>query len=87
MRSSTVLMAVVLVAGCTAAPSSQAQPSAASVPASGAPVVLATVNGSPITVNIGADAEAFVSLNSATNELWTTLHATMNTAIGIQIMV
>jgi protein-disulfide isomerase len=49
MRSSTVLMAVILVAGCTAAPSSQAQPSAASTPASGTSAVLATVNGSPIT--------------------------------------
>lgn len=49
MRSSTVLMAVVLVAGCTAAPSSQAQPSATGAPASGSPAVLATVNGSPIT--------------------------------------
>jgi hypothetical protein len=46
-----------------------------------------TVNGNPITVNIGADAEAFVSLNSATNELWATLNATISTAIGIQIMV
>ena len=46
-----------------------------------------TVNGNPITVNIGADAEAFVSLNLATNELWATLNATINTAIGIQIMV
>ena len=46
-----------------------------------------TVNGSPITVNIGADAEAFVSLNPATNALWVTLHATMSTAIGVQIVV
>jgi protein-disulfide isomerase len=49
MRSSTVLMAVILVAGCTATPSSQAQPSAASAPPAGTPAVLATVNGSPIT--------------------------------------
>jgi len=39
-------MAVILIAGCTAAPSSQAQPAAQ---AAGSPAVLATVNGSPIT--------------------------------------
>jgi hypothetical protein len=45
-----------------------------------------TVDGSPIAVNIGADAGAFISLNPATNELWTTLNATINTAIAVQIM-
>jgi mannan endo-1,4-beta-mannosidase len=45
-----------------------------------------TVNGNSITVNIGADAGAFVSLNPATNELWTTLNTTVNTAISIKIM-
>ena len=39
-------MAVIMVAGCTAAPSSQAQPASQ---APGKPSVLATVNGSPIT--------------------------------------
>ncbi len=48
MRSSSVLMAVLLVAGCSATPSSQAQP--ASGPPTGASgSVLATVNGVPIT--------------------------------------
>jgi mannan endo-1,4-beta-mannosidase len=46
-----------------------------------------TVAGNPITVNSGADGGAFVSLNPATNELWVTLNATINTAIGVQIMV
>jgi len=46
-----------------------------------------TVNGNPITVNIGAEAEAFVSLNPATNELWTTLNVTIRSAIGVQVMV
>jgi hypothetical protein len=45
-----------------------------------------TVNGNPITVNVGADAEAFVSLNLATNELWVTLNATISTAIGVSIL-
>lgn len=49
MRSSSVLMAVILVAGCTAAPSSQAQPAAGAGAATDKPAVLATVNGSPIT--------------------------------------
>ena len=49
MRSSSMLMAVILVAGCTTAPSSEAQPAAASLPATGAPAVLATVDGAPIT--------------------------------------
>jgi protein-disulfide isomerase len=49
MRSRSVLMAVILVAGCTAAPSSEAQPAAASQPAPGRPAVLATVDGVPIT--------------------------------------
>ena len=46
-----------------------------------------TVDGNPITVNTGADAGAFVSLNPATNELWATLNATISTAIDVQIMV
>jgi hypothetical protein len=46
-----------------------------------------TVNGNPIMVNIGADADAFVSLNAATNELWVTLNATISTTIGVQIRV
>jgi hypothetical protein len=45
-----------------------------------------TVNGNSITLNIGAGADAFVSLNPATNELWTTLNTTVSTAISIQIM-
>jgi hypothetical protein len=46
-----------------------------------------TINGNPITVNSGADAGAFVSLNPAANELWATLNATIDTAMGIQITV
>jgi hypothetical protein len=46
-----------------------------------------TVDGDPITVNIGADARAFVSLNPATNELWVTLNATIDNTIGVQITV
>jgi len=49
MRFSSVLMAVILVGGCTAAPSSEAQPAATSQPAAGMPAVLATVDGAPIT--------------------------------------
>jgi len=45
-----------------------------------------TVNGNPITVNVGGEAEAFVSLNLATNELWVTLNATISTAIGVSIL-
>lgn len=49
MRSVLVLMAVILVGGCTAAPASEAQPAAASQPPAGTPAVLATVDGAPIT--------------------------------------
>ncbi len=49
MRSSSVLMAVILVGGCTATPSSEAQPAATSQPPAGRPAVLATVDGAPIT--------------------------------------
>ena len=45
-----------------------------------------TVDGNPIAVNTGADAGAFVSLNAATNELWATLDATIDTGINVQIM-
>lgn len=48
MRSTWMLMAVFVLGGCTAAPSSQAQP-AASRTTPGSPAVLATVNGAPIT--------------------------------------
>ncbi len=44
-----------------------------------------TVNGNPITVNTGADAGAFVSLNQASKELWVTLHADVQTATTIRI--
>jgi hypothetical protein len=44
-----------------------------------------TVDGNPLTVNVGADAGAFVSLNPATNELWVTLRASVHSAISIQI--
>jgi len=44
-----------------------------------------TVVGNPSTVNVGADAGAFVSLNPATNELWVTVHAAIHTAMRIQI--
>ena len=43
------------------------------------------VDGHPITVNVGADAGAFVSLNLATNELWVTLNASIHTAMRVQI--
>jgi hypothetical protein len=43
------------------------------------------VDGNPITVNTGADAGAFVSLNSAANELWVTLNAPVQNAVSIQI--
>jgi hypothetical protein len=44
-----------------------------------------TVDGNPITVNDGADAGAFVSLNLATNELWVTVNAAIHTATRVQI--
>ena len=47
MRFSTLLMAIVLVGGCSGAPASQAQTTPA--PTAGAASVLATVNGAPIT--------------------------------------
>lgn len=43
------------------------------------------VNDKTITVNSGADAGAFVSLNQAANELWVTLNRHINTAMRIQI--
>lgn len=46
-----------------------------------------TVNDYPLTVNSGADAGAFVSLDPATNELWVTLNATIDTMMGVQIAV
>ncbi|WP_199728658.1 cellulase family glycosylhydrolase [Corallococcus sp. CA053C] len=44
-----------------------------------------TVDGNPLSVNSGADAGAFVSLNPATHELWVTLNATIQGPTGIQI--
>jgi hypothetical protein len=44
-----------------------------------------TVDGNSITVNVGADAGAFVSLNLATNELWVTVNAAIHTATRVQI--
>ena len=50
MRSSSVLMALIVFAGCSAAPSSQAQPAATTTAAAtGGSTVHATVNGNPIT--------------------------------------
>jgi protein-disulfide isomerase len=49
MRFSSLLMAMVLVGGCSAPPDSEAQTPPAASPAAGASTVLATVNGSPIT--------------------------------------
>jgi hypothetical protein len=45
------------------------------------------LNGAPITVNTGADAGAFVSVNPAANEVWVTLNATIDTATGVRIML
>jgi hypothetical protein len=45
-----------------------------------------TVDGNPLTVNIGADAGTFVSLNPATNELWVTFNASIHTAMSVQIV-
>jgi hypothetical protein len=45
------------------------------------------VDDNPITVNTGADAGAFVSLNLASNELWATLNASINTATNVKINV
>lgn len=44
-----------------------------------------SVGGSPISVNAGASAGAFVSLNLASRELWVTINATLNSATRIQI--
>ena len=44
-----------------------------------------SVNGNPVSVNSGADAGAFVSLNPATNELWVTLNATIQAPTGLQL--
>jgi hypothetical protein len=44
-----------------------------------------TVDGNPITVNVGADAGAFVSLNLASNELWVTVNAAVDTAMRVAI--
>jgi protein-disulfide isomerase len=50
MRFSSLLMAMVLVGGCSGTPASEAQtPPPPAAPAAGTPPVLATVNGSPIT--------------------------------------
>ncbi|QSQ20098.1 cellulase family glycosylhydrolase [Pyxidicoccus parkwayensis] len=46
-----------------------------------------TVDGNPVSVNTGADAGAFVSLNPATSELWVTLNATIQAPMGVQIMI
>jgi hypothetical protein len=45
-----------------------------------------TVDGTRMTVNDGADAGAFVSLNLATNELWVTIHAAIQTATSVRIV-
>lgn len=44
-----------------------------------------TVDGNPITVNTGASAGAFVSVNLATNELWVTLNASVDSATRVEI--
>ncbi len=44
-----------------------------------------SVDGNPITVNAGANAGAFASLNLATHELWVTINASAQTAMRIQI--
>jgi hypothetical protein len=44
-----------------------------------------TINGNPITVNVGADGGSFVSLNPAANEVWVTVHAAIQSATSIQI--
>jgi len=44
-----------------------------------------TVDGNPSTINVGADAGAFVSLNPATHELWVTINAAIHTATRIEI--
>lgn len=45
-----------------------------------------TVDGAPITINTGAGAGAFVSLNGAAHELWVTLRADLQTPTSIQII-
>jgi hypothetical protein len=44
------------------------------------------VGGAPITVNAGAGAGAFVSLNVATRELWVTINAAIQTATRIELV-
>jgi hypothetical protein len=44
-----------------------------------------TVGGTPVAVNTGAGAGAFVSLNVATRELWVTLNSTVQAETRIQI--
>jgi mannan endo-1,4-beta-mannosidase len=44
------------------------------------------VNDIPITINSGDNnSQAFVSVNAATNELWVTLNATIETAVNIDV--
>ena len=49
MRARSVVMALVLVSGCSATPASEAQPAAPGTGGGGTPVVHATVDGTPIT--------------------------------------
>lgn len=44
-----------------------------------------SVGGHSITINTGADSGAFVSANTAANELWVTLHTTITAATGVEI--
>ena len=43
------------------------------------------VNGTSVTINIGENSGAYVSLNTPSNELWVTLKATVDTALTIEI--
>ncbi len=44
-----------------------------------------TIDDNPLTINVGANAGAFVSLNPATKELWVTVNASINSAMSVQI--
>jgi hypothetical protein len=44
-----------------------------------------TVNGNPITVNVGAAAGGFVSLNIASGQLWVTVNSAIGAATRVQI--
>jgi hypothetical protein len=44
-----------------------------------------SVDGNPITVNDGAAAGAFVSLNIASSQLWVTIHSAIGAATRVQI--